>query len=72
MEWPKQNFSFHYQNIFKQKVMRIKKEISARDRFKANTDLKLISQSWNKKKCRPDGYRNGYGDLVGKRADENI
>ena len=38
MEWPKQNFSFHYQNIFKQKVMRIKKENSARDsyRFKAN------------------------------------
>ena len=36
------------------------------------TDLKLISQSWNEKKCRPDGYRNGYGDLVGKRADENI
>ena len=28
------------------------------------TDLKLISQSWNKKKCRPDSYRNGYGDLM--------
>ena len=28
------------------------------------TDLKLISKSWNKKKCRPDGYRNGYGDLM--------
>ena len=36
------------------------------------TDLKLISQSWNEKKCRPDGYRNGYRDLMGKRADENI